>query len=93
MLDLIMSRHEEHIVQSIDVHDPTISDHYTVTCKLNLKKPSFQKRVVKSRKIKAINIDSFVNDIRLSPIITENTGDISVKVNQYNSENRDIIIH
>ena len=40
---------------------------------------------MQSRKISAINIDSFVNDIRLSPIITENPVDISVKMNQYNS--------
>ena len=40
---------------------------------------------MQSRKISAINIDSFVNDMRLSPIITENHVDISVKINQYNS--------
>ena len=38
---------------------------------------------MQSRKISAINIDSFVNDI--SPIITENPVAISVEINQYNS--------
>ena len=66
-LDLFLSRYDENVVQSTDEHDPSISDHCTVTCDCA---------------ISAINTDSLVNDIRLSPIITDNPVDISVKINQ-----------
>ena len=37
-LDLILSCYDENVVQSTDVHDPSISDHCTVSCNLNFKK-------------------------------------------------------
>ena len=42
-LDLIISRNDDNgFLQSVKVHDSSMSDHFTVMCSLNIKKPYFQ---------------------------------------------------
>ena len=63
ILDLIISRSDDHIVCRPSVQDPALSDHYTVRCKFLLAKPSFKRKEIAYRNLKRINFDRFREDI------------------------------
>jgi hypothetical protein len=81
------------LVHTIMVRDVSISDHSTVMCKLNFERPSFQKKQVTSRKIKAININSLVDDIEQSQIFNHDISCINEMADIYNSELSRIVDH
>jgi exonuclease III len=92
-LDLVLSRCDESVVHTVTVHDVSISDHSTVMCKLNFERPSFLKKQVTSRKIKAININSLVDDIEQSQIFNHDISCINEMADIYNSELSRIVDH
>lgn len=54
-LDLIISRNDDNgFLQSVNVHDFSMFNHFTVMCSLNIRKPYFQKKMVSSRKLKSV---------------------------------------
>ena len=71
-LDLIITRFvvgpDVALVRSLKVRDPCIADHFAVHCELHLQKPRFGKKVVKFRKLRSIDIDSFCEDLRDSDL-------------------------
>jgi len=86
VLDLLITRHDEHIIDNIVVRDPAISDHSAVFCKLLVKKQPFEKIVTKCRKLKSIDVESFSKDINSSTLLTfSDHEDISDLINQYES--------
>ena len=80
-------------MHTVTVHDVSISDHSTVMCKLNLERPLFPKKQVTSRKIKAININSLVDDIEQSQIFNHDISCINEMADIYNSELSRIVDH
>ena len=70
--DLIITRFvvgpDVALVRSLKVRDRCIADHLAVHCKLHLQKPRFGKKVVKFRKLRSIDIDSFCEDLRDSDL-------------------------
>ena len=62
-LDLIITRSvvglDDDLVRRLKVRDPCIADHFAVHCELHLQKPRFGKKVVKFRKLRSIDINSF----------------------------------
>ena len=86
-LDLIITRNDDDgFLQSVNVHDSSISDHFTVMCSLNIRKPCFQKKVVSSRKLKSIDFDALKSCIERSALLSHDLTDISQGVDLYNSE-------
>ena len=86
-LDLIITRNDDDgFLQSVNVHDSSMSDHFTVMCSLNIRKPCFQKKVVSSRKLKSIDFDALKSCIERSALLSHDVTDISQGVDLYNSE-------
>ena len=86
MLDLVITRNDENILQSVTVQDSCISDHYTVKWELQFKKPRFECKTVTFRKLKSVDINSFNEDIGHSRLFLESPNDLTGEVELYNSE-------
>ena len=67
-LDLVISRSDEDILNSISVHDSLMSDHYAVSVNFCFRKPCFEKKTICSRKLKAVDLHQFRHDVGLSAL-------------------------
>ena len=86
ILDLVLTRCGEHIIQSTVIHDSVISDHFTIRCDLDFKKPRLERKRFTYRNVKAIDTDLFKEDIAQSPLTSDPSDDVTQLVNLYNSE-------
>jgi hypothetical protein len=93
ILDLLITRADDHIIDNVSVFDPTISDHSAVFCDLLIKKSPFEKIVSRYRKLKTINLDSFSNEIAESPLITSALSDLDGLLHQYDSVLTSVLDH
>ena len=62
-----------------------ISDHLAVFCNLSLKKPQFRKKVISTRKLRSLDIDSFREDVLNSSLVEEEPIDLDSAVAQYDN--------
>ena len=77
-LDLIITRSDDDgFLQSINVHDSSMSDHFTVMCSLNNRKPYFQKKMVSSHKLKSVDFDGIKSCIEQSAVLAHDSTNIS----------------
>lgn len=90
-LDLLITRLNEQIVRNIKIHDLIISDHLAVLCNLSLKKPQFRNKVISSRKLRFLDIDSFCEDVRNYSIVQEQSMDLDSAVHQYDNVLRSLL--
>ena len=85
-LDLIITRSvvglDDDLVRRVKVRDPCIADHFAVHCELHLQKPRFGKKVVKFRKLRSIDIDSFCEDLRDSDLLQKSYSHLNTLVEQ-----------
>jgi exonuclease III len=85
VLDLIITRSSvDSFLKDTTVTDMLISDHFWVHCNILCSRPGNICKKVKYRKIKAINIDSFCEDIKASTLGNPINTDVSTLVNDYN---------
>lgn len=87
VLDLIITRSSEQLIEDIVVKDMQISDHFWIHCSLQGQKPRSVKKEISFRKMKSINIQHFEEDINastLSSIDSYNSADEAVSA--YNTE-------
>jgi len=85
-LDLVITKSDETLINCITVSDPVISDHLAVHYDLYLRKPQFTKKLIKFRKLRRINMDSFTDDIAHSNLIQEQEpSDLNTLVAEYNN--------
>jgi hypothetical protein len=86
VLDLIITRSSvDSFLNDTTVTDMLISDHFWVHCNIACSRPDNICKKVKYRKIRAINIDSFCDDIKTSTLGNPlNADDVSTLVNDYN---------
>ena len=63
-----------------------ISDHYTVCADLRFVKPNWERKRICGRKLKAINLEHFRQDVALSPLLSEASNDLLTLLHLYNSE-------
>ena len=86
-LDHIITRSvvglDDDVVRRVKVTDPCIADHFAVHCELHLQKPRFGKKVVKFRKLRSIDIDSFCEDLRDSDLLQKSYSHLNTLVEQY----------
>jgi len=86
-LDLVISRSAESILNVPSVDDSSIiSDHYTVCADLQFAKPSWERKRIRARKLKAVDIEQFKKDIGLSPRLSYSSSDLQELLHLYNSE-------
>ena len=50
-LDLVITRSDENVASKFDVYDPSVSDHFVVSCTLSLSKTSFERKEICCRKL------------------------------------------
>ena len=84
ILDLVITRSQEDIIDNIHVSNPGISDHLAVSFKLAVKKPDFERKVIQFRKLKSIDHNAFQADILSSGLLDMKTENVESSVNQYN---------
>ena len=85
ILDLIISRSDDHIVCRPSVQDPALSDHYAVRCKFLLAKASFKRKEIAYRNLKRINFDRFREDIINSALMESDALSLDDLIGQYNT--------
>ena len=59
-------------ISNIYVKDHAISDHFTITCSVNIDKPAVVKKVISSRHLKVINRSDFREDLKKCNIVVGN---------------------
>lgn len=84
-LDLVITRTDDNIVQSVDIHYPGRSDHFAVVCPLRLAKPkTVSHRWVTVRKLKQVDQTELKQDIQNSTLLTSPDESLDCLVSQYN---------
>ncbi len=83
-LDLMIGRKSENIISNLYV-DMQISDHFTVLCNVSVAKPHPERKIVKFRKLKSIDMNVFRKDV--SDMVSQINLDGSVEdlVTSYNT--------
>ena len=81
----LITRLNEELLRNVTIHDPMISDHLAVFCNLSLKKPQLRKKVISTRKLRSLDIDSFREDVRNSSLVEEEPIDLDSAVAQYDN--------
>ena len=92
LLDAVISRRSDDLVQTTSVYNAGVSDHYFVIFDIIFPKPVVQKHVVSYRKIKSIDITEFSEDISRSTAITPSAiSTLSEVVKNYNSSLKSVL--
>ena len=88
MLDLVITRGNSNLVASVEVTDQGISDHFTVSCDLNIgnMKKNNSSRVISYRSLKKINVDRFSADASASFLSEShiNSTSVNARISAYN---------
>ena len=88
-LDLIITRSIENTIQDVCVNDSTISDHYSVSCYVNMEKSKPPRITMEYRKFRSINVAQFKEDIKDS--ILYNTSDTETPVSDLSLKYHDVM--
>jgi hypothetical protein len=86
ILDLVLTRSHDLAPLDLKIHPAVMSDHLPITFKISVCRPSAVKKVVKFRKLKAIDVPAFQQDLQACPLITSPAKDVIALVDQYNTE-------
>ena len=89
-IDFIITLSDANLLTHHTVDD-LLSDHYLVQAFLKLSKPEFQTKVVKYRKIKAIDLDAFSNDITNAVLKPEPEDDVDIAMDKYTTILRQLL--
>lgn len=84
--DLIITGAECGFVSDIGVKNPVLSDNLAVHCKLKLKKPPAERREVRFRKLKSINLNNLREDLETSTVMMDVNTDLSCQIYVYEHE-------
>ena len=78
-LDLVITRQGEEPVKNVRVTDPVVSDHSLVHWEIScFKKPGFERKEMKYLKLRSVNRDCFLQQIRDSALLSHDTfGNVS----------------
>ena len=84
-LDLIITRQCDALVKDPPVSDYRISDHWSVTCRLNLDKPIIIRKTKTFRKIKNIDTAALSNELAASDLRSNTPDDLNDLVHCFNT--------
>ena len=90
-LDLIFSRADDALIDTVTVRDTGISDHFWVECLLLGPKPKTFRKVITHRKLKKIDIESLKTDILESRLSEESMDTCEKAVKVYNNVLTDLL--
>ena len=85
VLDLVLNRSMDNIVTHVLVHPPEISDDSPITLTWPYHTPIAAKKTVTYRKLKDIDMDSFMKDLSKSQLCTNPPDNFDQLVNMYNN--------
>jgi hypothetical protein len=91
MLDLIITRNDRSVVGAINVWPPEMSDHFPICFSIKIRKPPIVERTITYRKINAINIDAFREDVGKSSLLQHPHDNLDDLVSQYNQDLSEIL--
>ena len=91
ILDLVLTRSIDSIISNLLVHPPTLSDHSPITLTLPCHQPLTEKKAITYRKLKDIDIDTFIKDLSISQLCTNTPDDLDKLVDMYNSTLEEIL--
>jgi len=83
-LDLVITRSTEQLIYDVTVLDDLTSDHFSVFCRLNIKRPEVEKKELVYRKLKAINTTQFYEDLKLTISSLDSIQDLNILFSRYN---------
>ena len=83
-LDLVITRATSLLVHELAVTDPGISDHSAISLLLHIEKPPTVIKQIQYRKIKAINVSKFIDDLNASALINHPANDLEDILSSYN---------
>ena len=86
ILDLIITRSEDDLVDGIVVRDPTLSDRFAVHCTLKLSKPRAEQHNIRYRKLRFVDMSALCKDLRDSIVLQENITYLPTLVDKYEIE-------
>jgi len=90
-LDLLITRKSESVLQDVSITDPSMSDHSVIRCSLLVHKPPPQKKWIKFRKIRSIDLNAFKEDILDSVLLSKQGNDVSELAHRYNQVLRELL--
>ena len=82
-LDLIIDRNDDDLVSSPSIHYGLPSDHYAVRCLINIARPGLSVKHVQSRRLRGVDSDAFLEDIRASSLISCPPSELEDLVTEY----------
>jgi hypothetical protein len=85
ILDLVITRSFDNCIQNIITHPAVMSDHSPLTFQCSIDKPAAVKKVIKTRKLKDIDINAFRTDINNTPLVRSPTNSIEDLVQHFNA--------
>ena len=90
-LDLLINKSDDNMLNNFNVYDPNISDHLAVMCDVSIRKPLFRKEVKFYRKLRSLDMESFLSDVAASPLVIDPSSDLDHLAQQYDCLLRSIM--
>jgi hypothetical protein len=85
ILDLVITRSSECLVQNLQAQAAVISDHCPLTFNICIEKPVAPRKLVSFRKIKDIDPAEFKQDLAKSEVVVSPANEINDLIRQYNA--------
>ena len=83
ILDLVITRSSDDFI-NVFVDQPQLSDHHSICFRLNLSKPPLPTKILHYRKIKSIDREEFISDLKTSHFMRQEYNDVNELTNAYN---------
>ena len=91
-LDLVITRDSDTLVSNVKTDSSLPSDHSAIKCELAISGPPVTCKEIRFRKVRNVNIESFKEDIRNSPLVTDPiTDDVEALSSQFDSVLRELL--
>ena len=84
ILDWVVVREDDNLVQNLEVSDKCLSDHFVISFNINISKPPSIKRSVASRDLKRLNKNSLSSDI--ASLALPQSDDVNVLTKNLNTK-------
>ena len=91
-LDLVITRDSDTLVSNVKTDSSLPSDHSAIKCELAISRPPATRKEIRFRKVRTVNIESFKEDIRNSPLVTDLvTDEVEALSSQFDSVLRKLL--
>ena len=93
ILDLIITHDTSSLIEDVAVSDPGLSDHFAVSCYINLTQPHPERKTILYRKWRSLDMTKFKDDLKNSSLTmtTDENDDVDHLVTLFDSTLRDTL--